>query len=149
MTNKIRWRVWDGKRMWYPEDGQYYINQNGAVFYDTQFTYYPTLEQHEVTDPTHQDADWASHLIVTDVAMLSTGCFDKDGKEIYVGDYMGFINPKSKDGCERVIGPVIFEKAQFKLQLKHLSACISDWDKGKVIGNMYENPELMERKRND
>lgn len=70
--------------------------------------------------------------------MRSTDLFDKNGKEIFEGDIFddGF---KYRDS-------VIFKNGAFreKKDGEPLSGCrVTDLE---VIGNCYENPELMERK---
>lgn len=76
--------------------------------------------------------------------MQSTGLKDKNGVEIFEGDVLTsnvqpckMVNP-IKDGY----GVVRFENGMFKLGAISLVTFIS---KMEVIGNIYENPELLEQ----
>ncbi|MGF2198627.1 YopX family protein [Enterococcus casseliflavus] len=76
--------------------------------------------------------------------MQSTGLKDKNGVEIFEGDVLTsnvqpckMVNP-IKDGY----GVVRFENGMFKLGAISLVTFIS---KMEVIGNIYENPELLEK----
>ena len=76
--------------------------------------------------------------------MQSTGLKDKNGVEIFEGDVLTsnvqpckMVNP-IKDGY----GVVRFENGMFKLGSISLVTFIS---KMEVIGNIYENPELLEQ----
>jgi hypothetical protein len=64
-----------------------------------------------------------------------TGLKDKNGKEIYEGDILDFEN-----GYKDVIE---FFNGCFKLQQ---SGYMDNMEHGKVIGNIYENPELLTNK---
>ena len=70
------------------------------------------------------------------IPLLSTGLNDKNGKEIFDGDIL--------EG-ERHNYPVAYdsEYAQFSTRLKHSYIPTEDWGKYGTIGNIYENPELL------
>lgn len=81
---------------------------------------------------------------IDSVLMHSTGLKDKNGVEIFEGDVLTrnvqpckMVNP-IKDGY----GVVRFENGMFKLGSISLVTFIS---KMEVIGNIYENPELLEQ----
>ncbi|WP_105116349.1 YopX family protein [Streptococcus suis] len=81
--------------------------------------------------------------------MQSTGLFDKNGKEVYIGDIV-----KCTSGCSH---EVIFLKEYGGRYIGGMPAIyLSDIREGyawtedeEIIGNIYENPELMEEAEND
>lgn len=74
-----------------------------------------------------------------------TGLFDKNGKEIFEGDIVKSSQPIID---ERVlINTVIFKKGGFYLNCeKQLDYLLGDYESMfiEVIGNIYQNPELLE-----
>ena len=123
-----KFRIWDkeSETMVYQEDnGENYAWQIGtdSIWVDRLY---------EENDSTQQ------------VLMQSTGLKDKNGVEIFEGDVLTsnvqpckMVNP-IKDGY----GVVRFENGMFKLGAISLVTFIS---KMEVIGNIYENPELLEQ----
>ena len=73
------------------------------------------------------------------VLQFSTGCKDINGREIYEGDIL-------KTDEADWIGVVVFGKGRFCLEdaLGGYSA-LPNWSYCKVIGNVYENQELLKR----
>lgn len=89
------------------------------------------------------DAKIKGFSCLPEYLMQSTGLKDKNGVEIFEGDVLTsnvqpckMVNP-IKDGY----GVVCFENGMFKLGAISLVTFIS---KIEVIGNIYENPELLE-----
>ena len=88
------------------------------------------------------DVPWWARL------MQFTGLKDKKGKEIYEGDILQDKKAPIK-GCDE-IGEVIFQNGKFQLKVLmvgkkgynyfDLINCIDDFE---IIGNVYENPELL------
>ena len=104
------------------------IEWNQEFFYDTSPVTYYTGEFPAPDDP--------------DIILMQyTGLHDKNGKEIYEGDIiqMGEAVPH--------IGEVVFHHGGFKMRGE--TAFISfiqtaNMETSKIIGNIYENPELLE-----
>ena len=75
--------------------------------------------------------------------MQYTGLKDENGREIYEGDIARMVNPYTSKlhGCE-----VIFAYAQFAIIADDNFIPLGDVTNWEVIGNIYENPELLEAK---
>ena len=82
------------------------------------------------TVPPHRDALY--QLDRCDVIMQFTGLHDQHGKEIWEGDVV-----RSGDKDERLDEVVVFEGGAFQ------SVCLADPSIFEVLGNIYEQPELV------
>ncbi|OHR71719.1 YopX family protein [Enterococcus sp. HMSC34G12] len=92
------------------------------------------------------------------ILMQSTGLKDKNGVEIFEGDIVHIldseqINQRDENGAyidaffEEIdqIDSVVFADGSFKLKRTGFDVCICrSVDDFKIIGNIYENPELLE-----
>ena len=114
---EIKFRAWDKEteRMFYP---------NGATIYEI-------IKASEKCE----DECW---LLNTDhILMQYTGLKDKHGKEIYEGDILSWANNDSNPLCCRDI-VVKWDKGGFQIPYDNAEL----WQ---VIGNIYENPDLLEK----
>lgn len=109
---EIKFRAWNGKSMFYSHNNQV----NSDV---TQLTCF------------------FNRLRDTAPIMQYTGLKDKNGKEIYEGD---FVLPFS-DLPKNDKSIIVYEVNQFRIKGKSL---YWNWEADiEVIGNIYENPELL------
>jgi len=75
----------------------------------------------------------------TDFILLQyTGLKDKNGKEIYEGDILEYYGAMLAKGEPPRISPVVWAGWHWE--------GIRNWRECKVIGNIWENPELLEAK---
>jgi uncharacterized phage protein (TIGR01671 family) len=140
----IKFRCWDkGKGVMIysdSEDNQFLVNLDGFVEgYDD--------------DDGGKGGMW-EHAYKVDVVLLQfTGLLDKNGKEIYEGDIFKWFSRKC-DSTEQWenIAEVKFKNGQFacKVERKLSYECAylfaDEFRYFEVIGNIYENPELLEVK---
>ncbi|MCD6473673.1 MAG: hypothetical protein J7K47_02020 [Thermoplasmata archaeon] len=95
------------------------------------------------------------------ILMQYTGLKDKNGKEIYEGDIVKIYDEDFDGNIEIIkIAKVVFKNASFFLEpaldegsfIYTLSAELEYWDIGgceiEVIGNIYENKELLKEVQN-
>ena len=131
----IKFRVWDGKYM----DYDVWVNSCGA-FGDSEKKY---------NTPNIEISSYHNKSII----MQFTGLHDKNGREIYEGDkgsYQSIIQNYEDDDC---VNPRYYRTPQYETKTHN---CIvkyignqftimdnSKWNELKIIGNIYENSELL------
>ena len=86
--------------------------------------------------------------------MQYTGLKDKNGKDIYDGDLLKYVNSKGVSFANS-LHQVIYQESRGRFALKVLDDKINEprslvqrsasWDNSRfqIIGNIYENPELL------
>ena len=143
----IKFRVWDGKYM----DYDVWVNSFGAFGYSEKKHNTPNIE--------------ISSYSKESIIMQFTGLHDKNGKEIYEGDIILFqkFSNWDDDSMKRHKATVIFKEGCFMWEIlefgkksvtyyanatEPLRNTNSIWGL-EVIGNIYENPELLENKLAD
>lgn len=89
----------------------------------------------------HDTGDTES-LFITDRihVMQSTGLFDKNGVEVFDGDIMFY----EQDCYQYTLVKYDKDKLAFVLYDGCERLYHELWETGEVIGNIYENPELLE-----
>ena len=81
--------------------------------------------------------------------MQSTGLFDKDGQEIFEGDIVRQVRTQPTTGNEIITGVVTMLEGAWLIMNDNeqlASYLWSEMDENEIIGNIYENPELLEDK---
>lgn len=84
---------------------------------------------------TNEDGRWLCSPGLGYIFMQYTGLKDKNGKEIYEWDIVKYWGG---------IAPVVYDKYGFAIKYtEHDMFDINEPDKLEVLGNIYENPELL------
>lgn len=128
MMKEIKFKVWDkeNKKMYYP-------NEISVQIFDEGFYHIEHLNGKILMQPEHARL------------LQFTGLTDKNGKEIYEGDIVEG-NPIGATFC--VTGKIIFLDGAFRVQdANNKNRLIYDdfFGKVRVIGNIYEHPEFLEK----
>lgn len=90
-----------------------------------------------LTEASTHSVNWSDRYDL----MQFTGLKDKNGKEIYEGDVVEFILPNEHEGETEYIEEITYEGSSFVLDG---NVPVDAFEKElEVIGNIYENPELL------
>ena len=123
---KPRYRAWDSWRKRMSVVDRIYIDTEGVRLYDDFGEYWRNFRDIEL--------------------MQSTGLKDKNGKEVFIGDII-----KCTRGClhevyiEKEYGGTYFGGMP-AVYLKGMREGYAWTEHEEIIGNIYENPELLEDK---
>lgn len=147
MTREIKFRAWDKDRkiIIKDEDIDHIDFKKKIVYwYDIEGSY-----------DENGDTEWRQvQAVSANIELMQfTGLKDKNGKEIYEGDvFKGrdtFGSPHPDDfHSQRFIGKVIWDLCGFRVEYPlgkcdHNYSDFTDIDNIEIIGNIYENPELI------
>lgn len=127
---EIKFRAWDinGKKMYIPS---YVVDEDGQFCTDGDYI-------NECENRNH------AHC----VQMQYTGIKDRNGKEIYEGDIIvnWWIGPDGQKRSNEGQGVVEMEEGCFGYMCRNSKIWYHLYSRLEVIGNIYENPELLEGK---
>jgi uncharacterized phage protein (TIGR01671 family) len=130
MKRQIKFRVWDGKSMTYPDavDANYMaIRLNGDV---EEVSFGELMNK----------VEWY-------IPLQFTGLQDNKGKEIYEGDIVKGIHYAWDDRYynfrreDLITGVIKYQHSYWRIS--NLKLFVLENDTLEVIGNIYENPELL------
>ena len=129
----VRYRAWDNANKEMFKD-TFSITESGQVV---------VVEQEDVMCP--PDYVFVDHLVI----MQSTGLFDKNDKEIFEGDVVRQVrtHPTTENGT--ITGVVTMLEGAWLIvnDCEQLASYLwSETDENEIIGNIYENLELLEDK---
>ena len=135
-----KFRAWDKRFSEFVED--FFVSEDGKIYKKTKDTSYGFAISRETSDKI--------------ILMQSTGLFDKNGREIFEGDIIKrYRSPFFKAKWEYQIETVIKEEASLLLGREYgknfgtipFNSPFAKSDLLEVIGNIYENPELLEEEK--
>ena len=129
---KLKFRAWHRelgrmmliKNMWFQDDKVEELELNDTVMNDFITAYPDEIE-----------------------LMQSTGFKDKNGKEIFEGDIVRQVRTQPITENETITGVVIMIEGAWLIMndCEQLASYLwSETDENEIIGNIYENPELLE-----
>jgi len=153
---QLKYRIWDNQnRRWITENGySLHCNSNWAIcpFTGKLTDYVSTIEDDVITHTASPANEYylTSKGIVSEpryIVVQCTGLKDSKGTEIYEGDIIKSYNTDTNTGEDiSSIFEVYFDQSFCQFRLKHRinSYTMSSIEiYCEVIGNIFENPELL------
>lgn len=90
------------------------------------------------------------HIVIPESIGQFTGLLDSEGREIFEGDILRFAPPLRWEEDERRVGVVVYKYFAFVVKYGDLFAGLFNLAANDtpytIIGNIYDNPELLEAK---
>ncbi len=129
MTREIKFRAWDNYSKSFVEDDEYLIGLNGKFY---RMDFYSGIENYE-------DGNLIFNELDNITLSQFTGLLDKNGKEIFEGDIVEY---NTKITSRRVV-EWDDERVGFLLKVKGGYDGLMNYMEVTIIGNIYQNPELI------
>lgn len=135
MNREIKFRAWDKKEK--------------KMYYDVQNTYDFMINNGGCFEESFKDVLEYDNYVV----MQYTNCYDINGKEIYEGDIIRLegVDDREIGSTWEHIGKIVYKRGAFFVCYFDYYAdgdeeliCDAQVEFGTVIGNVYENKELLE-----
>lgn len=133
-----RFRVWHTELGRYLKDNEFYINPDGSVYSAFESYDNKNIRTNYIENFSRDDFD-EGYIIVEQY----TGLKDKNGKEIYEGDIVEYDWYIRNDKSYRIKERVVFDDMGARLGNDRIRNCSNV----EVIGNIHENPDLLEEKK--
>lgn len=133
-----RFRVWHTELGRYLKDNEFYINPDGSVYSAFESYDNKNIRTNYIENFSRDDFD-EGYIIVEQY----TGLKDKNGKEIYEGDIVEYDWYIRNDKSYKVKERVVFDDMRARLGNDRIRNCSNV----EVIGNIHENPDLLEEKK--
>lgn len=130
---KQKFRAWDSAKKEMFKD-TFAITESGQVV---------VVEQESVVCP--PDYVFVDHLVI----MQSTGVLDKNSQEIFEGDVVRQVRTQPTIENETITGVVTMLEGAWLIVNDNEQLASDLWsetDENEIIGNIFENPELLEEK---
>lgn len=113
--------------------------------YGDRVFFIPLLLTDKIAYPFERLVDWVVEVMPESIGQY-TGLKDKYGVEIYEGDIISELSEQGEDWEKHILAEVVWHKAGFYGKEKGYEPeyPITEFAKGEVIGNIYQNKDLLE-----
>ena len=128
-----KYRAWDKRFSEFVED--FFVSEDGKIYKKSTDTGYGIAISRETSDKV--------------ILMQSTGILDKNSQEIFEGDVVRQVRTQPTTENETITGVVTMLEGAWLIMndCEQLASYLwSETDENEIIGNVYENPELLEDK---
>jgi len=149
MSREIKFRAWDNNSKSFIEDDEYLIGLNGKFY---RMDFYSGIQNYE-----------EGNLVWTELQNITlsqfTGLLDKNGKEIFEGYIVEYIErlpvfPEKRIAVVKFIGGNVdyannflispfVNIGSFNYETNCITGVMNNPAESVIIGNIYQNPELL------
>ncbi|MDU5804105.1 MAG: YopX family protein [Fusobacterium periodonticum] len=142
---EIKFRVYLDKMYYQDEYVEYDTNLIGIDFLNKTVTFAAYTDGEEVDNLEKYSFDENDFLYKKDLKIMQyTGLKNKNNKEIYEGDIVTLHNSRYKVIFNMEQARFVLRDDKFEMEIPFTN---NNNERMEIIGNIYENPELMEEVR--